>query len=131
MDFNKLNANYLKYSPYPEAGIVPDTYHIPIGTKEEKLISFLVKSSEKRYEQLAIKELQRYDKKEWLLYLKIASNIRLFFLLSRIFSANPQIKSKAQLLLLTEQRVSQPLQLYPQLQYCAAETSLDSSPGQI
>jgi UPF0755 protein len=76
LDFNKLNANYLKYSPYPEAGIVPDTYHIPIGTKEEKLISFLVKSSEKRYEQLAIKELQRYDKKEWLLYLIIASIIQ-------------------------------------------------------
>ena len=76
LDYKKLDGNYSKYSPYPEAGIIPDTYHIPKGIKEEKLISFLVKLSEKKYEKLALQELQRYNKKEWVLYLTIASIIQ-------------------------------------------------------
>ena len=76
LDYNKLDGNYSKYSIYPEAGIIPDTYHIPKGIKEEKLISFLVKSTEKRYKKLAIQELKRYNKKEWQIYLTIASIIQ-------------------------------------------------------
>jgi len=76
LDYNKLDGNYSKYSTYPEAGIIPDTYHIPKGIKEEKLISFLVKSTEKRYKKLALQELRRYNKKEWLLHLTIASIIQ-------------------------------------------------------
>ncbi len=76
LDYKKLDGNYSKYSPYPEAGIIPDTYHLPKGIKEEKLISFLVNLSEKKYKKLALKELQRYDKKEWILYLTIASIIQ-------------------------------------------------------
>jgi len=76
LDYQKLDGNYSKYSTYPEAGIIPDTYHLPKGVKEDKLISFLVKSSEKRYKKLALQELKRYDKKEWLIYLTIASIIQ-------------------------------------------------------
>lgn len=76
LDYKKLDGNYSKYSSYPEAGIIPDTYHIPKGIKEEKLISFLVKLSEKKYKKLALQELKRYNKKEWLLYLTIASIIQ-------------------------------------------------------
>jgi len=76
LDYNKLDGNYSKYSTYPEAGIIPDTYHIPKGIKEEKLISFLVKSTEKRYKKLALQELKKYNRKEWLLYLTIASIIQ-------------------------------------------------------
>jgi UPF0755 protein len=76
LDYNKLDTNYSKYSPYPEAGIIPDTYHVPKGIKEDKLISFLVKSSQKRYKKLALDELRRYDEKEWVLYLTIASIIQ-------------------------------------------------------
>jgi UPF0755 protein len=76
LDYKKLDGNYSKYSIYPEAGIIPDTYHIPKGIKEEKLISFLVKLSEKRYKKLAKQNLKKYNKKEWLLYLTIASVIQ-------------------------------------------------------
>jgi len=76
LDYQKLEGNYSKYSDYPEAGILPDTYHIPKGIKEEKLISFLVKLSDKKYKKLSLKELKRYNKKEWLLYLTIASIIQ-------------------------------------------------------
>ena len=76
LNIDKLEGNYTKYSHYKEAGIIPDTYHVPKGIKEEKLISFLVKESEKRYKKLAIKELKQYDKKEWLRYLTIASVVQ-------------------------------------------------------
>ena len=76
LNIERLEGNYTKYSQYKEAGIIPDTYHVPKGIKEEKLISFLVKESEKRYKKLAIEELKEYDKKEWLRYLTIASVIQ-------------------------------------------------------
>jgi UPF0755 protein len=76
LDYKKLEESYSKYSSYPEAGILPDTYHITKGIKEDKLINFLVKISEKRYQKLAQKELNRYDKDEWLRYLTIASVIQ-------------------------------------------------------
>ncbi|NOZ90339.1 MAG: endolytic transglycosylase MltG [Epsilonproteobacteria bacterium] len=76
LNYKELEKSYSKYSSYPEAGIIPDTYHIPKGIKEDKLISFLVKLSEKKYNKLAQKELKKYDKKEWLHYLIIASIIQ-------------------------------------------------------
>jgi len=76
LDYNKLNESYFKYSPYLEAGILPDTYHVSKGIKEDKLIKFLVNSTQKRYKKLAKEELNRYDKKEWLMYLTIASIIQ-------------------------------------------------------
>jgi len=76
LDYKKLDSSYSKYSPYKEAGILPDTYHIPKGIKEDKLISFLVKLSQKRYKELSQKELGRYDENEWLRYLVIASIIQ-------------------------------------------------------
>jgi len=76
LDINKLNESYLKYSPYLEAGILPDTYHVPKGIKEDKLIKFLVNFTQKKYEKLAKEELHRYNQKEWLVYLTIASIIQ-------------------------------------------------------
>ncbi|HIO95736.1 MAG TPA: endolytic transglycosylase MltG [Campylobacterales bacterium] len=76
LNIDKLEGNYTKYSHYKEAGIIPDTYHVPKGIKEEKLISFLVKESEKKYKKLAIEELKQYNKKEWLGYLTIASVVQ-------------------------------------------------------
>jgi UPF0755 protein len=76
LDYKKLDNYYSKYSYYKEAGIIPDTYHVPKGIREEKLISFLVKLSEKRYQKLATQYLKKYDKKEWLKYLTIASIVQ-------------------------------------------------------
>jgi UPF0755 protein len=76
LDYDKLEANYEKHSAYKEAGIMPETYHLPTHIKEKKLIEFLVNLSEKRYKELAKKYLDKYDKKEWLRYLIIASIIQ-------------------------------------------------------
>jgi len=76
LSYQKLEGNYTRYSPYKEAGILPETYHVPKGIKEEKLISFLVKLTEEKYEKLAKEYLQKYDKTKWLRYLTIASIIQ-------------------------------------------------------
>ena len=76
LKYDELNRYYNQYSSYKEGGIIPDTYHLPKGIKEEKLIEFLVKVSEKKYEKLAMKYLKKYDKEEWLRYLTIASIIQ-------------------------------------------------------
>jgi UPF0755 protein len=75
-DIKKLEKAYKKYSGYQEAGIIPDTYYIPKDSDEDKLIKILVNQSEKKYEELAIKHLKKYDKKEWLKILTIASIIQ-------------------------------------------------------
>ncbi|RUM76414.1 MAG: endolytic transglycosylase MltG [Sulfurovum sp.] len=76
LNYNTLEENYSKYSNYKEAGIIPETYHLPTKIKEDKLIKFLVNLSEKEYKIVAKKYLGHYDKKEWLRYLTIASIIQ-------------------------------------------------------
>ncbi len=76
LSFEKLDGNYSKYSHYKEAGILPDTYHVPKGIREENLIKFLVKLTEKKYEALSKEHLNHYETKEWLRYLTIASVIQ-------------------------------------------------------
>ncbi|MBU1667844.1 endolytic transglycosylase MltG [bacterium] len=76
LDIKKLESFYDEFSPYKEAGIIPDTYHLSKNINEENLIKILINQSEKRYEQLAIEAFKKYDKKEWLRILIIASVIQ-------------------------------------------------------
>ncbi len=76
LNYSELEKSYSKYSNYQEAGIIPETYHLPTNIKEDKLIEFLVKLSEKKYKELANEYLGHYDKKEWLRYLIIASVVQ-------------------------------------------------------
>ncbi|MCK5854752.1 MAG: endolytic transglycosylase MltG [Sulfurovaceae bacterium] len=76
LDYDALEISYDKHSNYKESGIMPETYHLPTDIKEDKLIKFLVKLSEKKYKELAEKYLDKYNKKEWLRYLTIASIIQ-------------------------------------------------------
>jgi UPF0755 protein len=52
LDEAKLFKEYEKQASYKEAGIYPDTYHLPQGIKEKKLIEFLVKQSNKKYAKI-------------------------------------------------------------------------------
>jgi len=76
LDYKKLEVAYSKYSYYKEAGILPETYHVPKNITEESLIKILVTQSEKEYEKLAQKYLKKYDKKEWNKILTIASVVQ-------------------------------------------------------
>lgn len=76
LDVQKLENSYAKFSSYKEAGIVPETYHIPKNIAEEALIKLLVEQSEKKYKALAIEHLKKYDKKAWNRILTIASVVQ-------------------------------------------------------
>ncbi|SHO80650.1 FIG004453: protein YceG like [hydrothermal vent metagenome] len=52
LDNKKLLNEYNRISPYKEAGIYPDTYHIPKGIKEKKLMEFLIRESNKKYQKI-------------------------------------------------------------------------------
>ena len=72
----KLNKYYNKFSSYPEAGIYADTYYVPYGIREKHLMNFLVRESEKKYKSFSEKIYGKYDKKQWLKVLIIASIIQ-------------------------------------------------------
>jgi len=76
LDAGKLNKYYLKFSPYPEAGIYADTYYVPYGIKEKHLMNFLVRESEKKYKEFSEKIYGTYDQKQWLKVLVMASIIQ-------------------------------------------------------
>ena len=76
LDEDKLNRAYDELSNYKEAGIIPETYHLPKNINEKKLIEILVKQSEDRYKKLSKKYLKRYNKEEWNKILTIASIIQ-------------------------------------------------------
>lgn len=78
MNLNKeiLMEEYAKQSSYKEAGIVPDTYFANTNMNEKKLIEFLLKPSEQKYDKLAIKYFKKYDKEKWNKILTKASIIQ-------------------------------------------------------
>ena len=76
LNVDKLESAYSKYAAYKESGIMPETYHLPKDISEEKLIALLVEQTEKKYKEIAIKHLKKYDKKEWLKILTIASVVQ-------------------------------------------------------
>jgi len=76
LDAAKLNKYYLEFSPYPEAGIYADTYYVPYGIKEKHLMNFLVRESEKKYQEFSEKIYGTYDQKQWLKVLVMASIIQ-------------------------------------------------------
>jgi UPF0755 protein len=76
LDSQKLRKYYKDYSPYPEAGIFPDTYYVPSGIQEKHLIKFLVRESEKRYSRLSKELYGDYNTTRWQTILTTASIIQ-------------------------------------------------------
>jgi len=73
LDLTKLQESYAELTTFKEAGIIPETYHVPQNIDEKTLIKILVTQSQKKYHKLAEEHLGKYDKKEWLKILTIAS----------------------------------------------------------
>ena len=77
-DYNKseLFQYYNEYSPYKEAGILPDTYFVPYGIRERNLIKYLTRVANKRYKQISTKYLGDYNTTKFNRILTIASIIQ-------------------------------------------------------
>jgi len=76
LNATQLMRHYRRYSPYPEAGILADTYFVPHGIKEKPLIAFLVRTTEKRYRRMAQKAFGDYNTTRWQRILTVASIIQ-------------------------------------------------------
>jgi len=78
MDYNltRLEQAYTRLSPFPEAGILADTYRIPLHLREKGAIRFLTSLSQKRYKKMAQEAWGTWDPKRWQRILTIASIIQ-------------------------------------------------------
>lgn len=76
LEEEKLNHYYETLSPYKEAGVAPETYHLPKDIKEEKVMQILISQSERKYKKLAQKYDKEYTQKSWNQILTIASIIQ-------------------------------------------------------
>jgi UPF0755 protein len=78
MDYNrtKLSEAYARISSYPEAGILAETYHVPLHLDETDAIRFLISLSNKRYKRLAKAHQLAWDTAKWQRILTVASIIQ-------------------------------------------------------
>ena len=76
LDAKVLYKNFLKYAPYQEGSLVPDTYKLPMGIEEKDLVIHLLRSSAVRHKAWAEKIFGTYHKKKWHQYLIMASVIQ-------------------------------------------------------
>lgn len=76
LNITKLENYYKESSPYPEAGIYPDTYFLYNGISEKRTISFLLENSNKKYKSIKEKLGFNGTKEEWFRVLIIASIIQ-------------------------------------------------------
>jgi len=76
LNLEKLTEAYNNLSDYKEAGILPETYHVPQNITEEKLIQILLQQSEVSYKKLAKEYLSDHNQSAWQKILTIASVIQ-------------------------------------------------------
>ncbi|WP_457606533.1 endolytic transglycosylase MltG [Nitratifractor sp.] len=78
LDLNrsKLQQAYETLSPYPEAGILAESYNIPLHYDEKRVISYLDNLTRRRYKALAEEAGLKEGSREWLRILIIASIIQ-------------------------------------------------------
>ncbi len=76
LDENVLHLAYAKYAPMADGVILANTYKVPKGISASHLMYYLVNTSLKEHERLAVKFLGEYDKQQWFRYIIIASIIQ-------------------------------------------------------
>jgi len=76
LNASKLEKAYRNHSLFKEAGILAESYHIPMHLHENGVIKMMLSLSTKRYRKLSMKYLGRWDPKEWNRILTAASIIQ-------------------------------------------------------
>jgi UPF0755 protein len=78
LNLNKevLDLYYEKSAPYEDGVILANTYKIPMGITEKRLIEILLNHSLKRHVEYSTKFFGYYEQKKWFRYIKIASIIQ-------------------------------------------------------
>lgn len=76
LDVKKLESEFKKQTPIMEGVFVPDTYSMPRGITEKRLIYLLLKVSQSKMKQLSMKIFGSYNQTKWFHYVAIASVIQ-------------------------------------------------------
>ena len=71
-----LLKEYKKQAPYPDGVFVPETYQIPIGIDEHRVVKLLLSLSMHRTKALSNKIFGTYNEKKWFHYVAVASIIQ-------------------------------------------------------
>ena len=72
----KLRRAFSQLSPYPEAGILAESYNVPLRYDEKRIINYLLNLTRRRYRALAREAGIPYEPKRWLRILTVASIIQ-------------------------------------------------------
>ena len=76
LDITILEKEYKRQTYIEEGAFVPDTYSLPIGITEKKIMNVLLKVSYKRMKNFSLKIFGTFNKKKWFHYVAIASIIQ-------------------------------------------------------
>ncbi len=77
LSYEKLLKAHDKYAPFKDGVIIPESYKVPKGIDEERLIKYLIKYSLKKHKEMSLKYIGKYNQKEWFKkYVTIASIIQ-------------------------------------------------------
>jgi len=76
LDRIKLQKEYHKQSGNIEGRFVPNTYSMPMGITESKLVKVLLSKSLRKMKQLSMKIFGNYNEKKWFHFVTLASIIQ-------------------------------------------------------
>ncbi|MCK4975229.1 MAG: endolytic transglycosylase MltG, partial [Sulfurimonas sp.] len=76
LDRKLLQKEYDMQFKYAEGMLVPNTYSMPIGITEKRLIDILLRESSSQMKNLSMKIFGAYNEKKWLHYVTVASVIQ-------------------------------------------------------
>ena len=76
LNFNLLELYYKNVAPYSDGVILANTYKVPIGITEDRLIAILLGQSLKTHASYSKKFFGYYDEKKWFKFISIASVIQ-------------------------------------------------------
>ena len=76
LDFDTLWLYYEKYTPFGEGYLIPETYQIPLGIDESRLIAILMAFAHEHHKKYAVELLGNYEPQAWYEYIKVASIIQ-------------------------------------------------------
>ncbi len=76
LDHARLTYHFERFAPLHEGALVPDTYQLPLGIDEQRVMRILLHHSDKQMRAWSEKIFGTYDAKKWFHFVTLASVIQ-------------------------------------------------------
>ena len=76
LSIEKLSIAYDNYKYKLDGNILAESYNIPLGMDEDKIVNYLIDYTNTKYREYSKKLFNQYDKNKWYKYITIASIIQ-------------------------------------------------------